>query len=34
MKRKNNLINESEVLIQPPFIWSLMDHKNRNVIGA
>jgi hypothetical protein len=34
MKGIDSLINESEVLNQPPFICPLMDSKNRSVLGA
>jgi hypothetical protein len=34
MKGNNSLINELEVLNQPPFIWLLMDSKNSSVIEA
>jgi hypothetical protein len=29
MKGNDSLINESEVLNKPPYIWLLMDSKNR-----
>jgi hypothetical protein len=34
MKGNDSLINESEVLNQPPFIRPRTDCKNRSVIGA
>jgi hypothetical protein len=34
MKGNDSLINELEVLNQPPFIWPLMDSKNRSAIEA
>jgi hypothetical protein len=34
VKGNDCLINELEVLNQPPFIWPLTDSKNRSVIGA
>jgi hypothetical protein len=27
-------INEKEILVQSPFIWPLLDSKNRSIIGA
>jgi hypothetical protein len=34
MKGNDSLINELEILNQPPFIWPLADSKNKSVIGA
>jgi hypothetical protein len=34
MKENDCFTNELEVLNQSPFVWPLVDSKNRNIIGA